>query len=374
MDDERIKLTQDIVDEIHQHRKRTQVGSIKLLKLFSDEAPKDLKHGVIDGLLNPNRKTVSQRHIDFILKSYRSLPDNNNVIIELTSELVQEITHHRKRTGVGSTKLINTFIDQAPKDLKYSNIECIAKYAQKTTKKNHVDFILNAYRSLPDNDEVIIELTPELVREIKYHQKRTGAGPIKLLKASAYQVPRGLKPSIISNILSLPLKTARQNHIDFILYTYRSLPDIDTYMIDDETIDEIKSHIERTGVGAQALLKGKRNRMPKGLNSTKIQTILKSGAGNVKREYVDFILNEYRTLPDWDDIYMKNNIELQNELRILAKKTDQPIKTIFRSRHDLPDGLSISCYSAWFNPKNPTSSIKREHYTYLIKLFKSLAG
>ena len=162
--------------------------------------------------------------------------------------------------------------------------------------------------------------------------------------------------------------------VDLLLSAYQSLPDNPRYMIDDKTIDEMKSHIKRTRLGVQALLRGKRHRTPKGFNSATIKSILLGKTKYVKREYVDFVLDEYRAVPDWDDVYIENNAHIRDELKSLASATGLPITRIFKSRDDLPDGLSIRSYVRWFHNKNPTRGINREHYAYLIKLFKSLAG
>lgn len=368
MDDQRIELTQDIVDEIRQHKKRTQVGSTKLLKIFLDDAPQSLNRSIIEHVSRFKKKTVRKKHLDFILTSYRSLPDNNDVMIELTPELVKEIKYHRERTGIGSTRLLNIFSDDVPKDLKYYMIDNILEFKQKTVRKTHLSFLQNSYHSLPENEVVTIN-QDELAQQIN----RTGLGINALEKHLQGKMPDDATIHTFKNIVNRQVKTAKKHHIDFLLSVYKSFPDNYRCMIGDKTIDEIKSHIQRTGLGVQALLKGKRHRIPKGLTAAKIQAALLNSARRVKREYIEFILNEYRTLPDWSDIYMENTAHIRNELKSLVNATGLPLARIFKSRDDLPDGLTIISYASWFKKTNPARGIKREHYTYLINLFKSLA-
>lgn len=59
----------------------------------------------------------------------------NDEIIELTQDIVDELRYHVKRTGVGSTKLLNIFANQAPQDLSRSIVERVLRFKKRLLKK-----------------------------------------------------------------------------------------------------------------------------------------------------------------------------------------------------------------------------------------------
>ena len=60
MDDEIIELTQDIVDELRYHAKRTGVGSTKLLNIFADEAPQNLIRSIVERVLRLKKRLLKK--------------------------------------------------------------------------------------------------------------------------------------------------------------------------------------------------------------------------------------------------------------------------------------------------------------------------
>lgn len=56
--------------------------------------------------------------------------------------------------------------------------------------------------------------------------------------------------------------------------------------------------MERTGVGANAILKNRRHEMPSGLNSQLIREWVRGNIKTYKQEYMDYLLELYKHLPD----------------------------------------------------------------------------
>lgn len=73
--------------------------------------------------------------------------------------------------------------------------------------------------------ENVIEITDKIIETILHHQHRTGVGPQKLLRGKRDVVPAGLSSSSVYNWIQRRAKTARKNHLDFILEEWSKLPD-----------------------------------------------------------------------------------------------------------------------------------------------------
>ena len=70
-----------------------------------------------------------------------------------------------------------------------------------------------------------IAITNEIIETLLYHQHRTGVGPQKLLRGKHEAMPVGLSSHHIHNWVRRSSKSARKEHLDFVLNEWEQLPD-----------------------------------------------------------------------------------------------------------------------------------------------------
>ncbi len=69
-----------------------------------------------------------------------------------------------------------------------------------------------------------IPVTSEIISQIKFHQKRTGVGPQKLLRAKRDSLPNGLSSSVIYNWINGKSTTAKEEFLQYVIRQYKALP------------------------------------------------------------------------------------------------------------------------------------------------------
>lgn len=70
-----------------------------------------------------------------------------------------------------------------------------------------------------------IHITDEVIEALLHHHHRTGVGPQKLLRGKRDIAPAGLSSSMVYNWIRRGSKTARKDHLEFILSQWGVLPD-----------------------------------------------------------------------------------------------------------------------------------------------------
>tara|TARA_R110002110_G_scaffold67928_8_gene184408 strand:- start:2122 stop:2589 length:468 start_codon:yes stop_codon:yes gene_type:complete len=121
-----------------------------------------------------------------------------------------------------------------------------------------------------------IEITEEIRAHLKAEQERTGAGIQRLFRGTNDVRPEGLKSSsIVHNWLNGTHKSARKDHVDWVVAAYRNFgtpkAQSSRITITDELRDQLVAEFERTGLGAVKLMRHARDSAPSSLNPIKIQ-------------------------------------------------------------------------------------------------------
>lgn len=63
-------------------------------------------------------------------------------------------------------------------------------------------------------------------------------------------------------------------------------------------LDELNAHKQRTNIGETALLGGKRGSLPKGLNGTMAQNIMRGLVVTARKDHIDCMLELWKAIPD----------------------------------------------------------------------------
>lgn len=175
-----IPITPEMFQELNGHLTRTGIAGKTLLGLF---------HGPLAGksatflssLKTGKKKTIFPEQWECLLGILSELPDKQhnpakqgmlaphapfktNMPQEkkpyisgrtrprdgaLTKEILDELMHHRDRTGIFQRKFVDTAPD-LPAGLSYSMIASWFAGTTKTAKPEHLEWVLQRYRSLPD--------------------------------------------------------------------------------------------------------------------------------------------------------------------------------------------------------------------------------
>lgn len=160
-----------------------------------------------------------------------------------------------------------------------------------------------------------ITITDEIRDELKQQKERTGTGERSLLKGKRADMPAGLSANITASWMDGQVRSARKSHLDYVLESWRSLPDSDRGLkrgrsfsedhhyvpISSEMLEAFHHEKERTGVGAHVLLKQAQDTVPEGLKPRMIVSWLNQEAKTARLELMDYVLDQYRQLPSRKD-------------------------------------------------------------------------
>jgi hypothetical protein len=111
-----------------------------------------------------------------------------------------------------------------------------------------------------------VELTDEMLDELKRLKRETGIGPMKLL-ARSQGVPENLNSAVINTWFNRKTVRAREAHIQFVLNAYSKIVPI--IPITPEMRDELNAGFTHTGYSPKSLLNCLDVR-PKGLSAALI--------------------------------------------------------------------------------------------------------
>ena len=142
--------------------------------------------------------------------------------IALTDRLVSVLRREIKRTGIGKVALCR-LLGQRSSGPTSSMIEAWLRGRAKTVKKSHIDFVLAELTKLPDDPSSAREhLTEEALSQLRALFAQTGIGPRPLLQG-APDLPEGLTERIVYAWLYRNTKTARKDHLDYVLSRLKTL-------------------------------------------------------------------------------------------------------------------------------------------------------
>ena len=230
-----------------------------------------------------SRKRISK---DQIYLDHKKMPPHASIRDALLSE--------RDRTGVGPTLLLNGARD-IPHGLNANKAGRWLSGWGVSARKDHIEYLLRRWRALPAVEYV--QLTSEIVRTLRTHKDRSGVGAHALLKHGSLP-PQGLNAAMVENWFSGTVKSAQKRHLDYMLAAYESLP---TDHTEDVAITpalrrELSALRRRTGIGPAALLSRQPDK-PEGLKAAIIRYWLDGTAKRARKDYLDYALKRWRSLP-----------------------------------------------------------------------------
>ncbi len=132
-----------------------------------------------------------------------------------------------------------------------------------------------------------IELTPEILAELRAERDRTSVGPQALLKP--YQdKPDGLNHPMITHWLGGRIKTAKREHVEFVRAAWSKLQSNRSIKITDELYNELIDMQSKSGINAEMMMRWtEASRV--GLSVSKIKHVLSGKAKLMREAQVEFM-------------------------------------------------------------------------------------
>lgn len=150
--------------------------------------------------------------------------------------------------------------------------------------------------------------------------------------------------------------------------------------ITEEIRNTLIAERDRTGIGPQALLNGKRHVMPKGLYGSTIQGWIRGASKSARKDYLDFALDEWAKLPDLKPgekrggkDYGSTYVEItQDQLVELHKYRELAFlpSAVFKLADEVPPGLTSSTVSNWLTGSTVTA--QPDHLSFVFETCRKL--
>jgi hypothetical protein len=356
-------------------KERTGVGPHALLSRAGD-VPRGLSITTILEWLNGARLTGRPRHIAWTLQTWRSLPSVSWV--EITPALLRTLKSERSRTGIGPKALISR-MPRLPDGLTSAIIATWFRRAARGARADHIAFVLDAYKALPDAENAPrVTITSELRRELIALRDRTGVGPQALLRARRDKPP-GLGADLILLWISGAVKSAREDHFAYVLRLWNGADPV--LPVTNDLRARLLEERRRTGISAAMLLRGDLG-APEGLKPSIVEGWLSGACKSARRSFLDHVMRRWQELPDGSASRSSGHGVRRGTARIIITdpmraelirerlRTGVLISLRLRRDPDAPEGLTPTMISGWL--KGKIRSARADHWNYVLNWWRAL--
>lgn len=156
--------------------------------------------------------------------------ERSQMLVPVTPKIISRLKSQQSRTGLSLPSLLKKQKELPP---GLTLAEAMAWFdmfgAVKMAEKSHLDFILECWSKESDakkrgEGRKRRKISKAYIKYLESEKLRTGVNPVQLLKQSD-SVPYGLTVFIIREWLRGTVTTAYPEYLDFVLKTYKALPD-----------------------------------------------------------------------------------------------------------------------------------------------------
>lgn len=145
-----------------------------------------------------------------------------------------------------------------------------------------------------------IEITATIKDELNDGMNRTGLGGRALMRGRRGEYPEGLTGAMIDKWRAGTIKSAKPAQLEWVLQAYRDWSPPLSAPLKPEKITLtpehrafLQSEVERTGLGAVAILRHAPKPLPEGLNHQKVQRWVSGDTKRVAKANWEFVLRLY---------------------------------------------------------------------------------
>ena len=314
----RVPVTEAMRAELRYLKDATGVGPRALMRQAPQSIPRGLRSHTIQTWLDGLVKTARIEHWQYVLDAWHSLPRQ----IVITDDMRAQLQTLRASGGMGVTRLLRLTAKPVPPGLKASTVNRWLNGKAKTACSDHWHYILDAWESLvqsiaartnsadtpPPSPQKVpappppprpqrVPVTESIRRRLQEQKERTCLGPSAFITAAGDR-PKGLGQASIAGWLSGTAKTARADHLAFVLRRWPELPA--RIAITEDMRQAMKTERDRTGVTPFNLLKDDAE-APGQLSCGAIANWLSGATATALEHHLDYVLSKWRSLPDGPD-------------------------------------------------------------------------
>lgn len=161
--DGRIEITEEIRTKLVEEKRRTGVGPYKLLGKLRHAKSEGLRAYMIDNWISGDTVTAYSNHLDYVIRLWAVLPDAPEMVL-LMPHHIDEMRFHQRRTCIGPVNILK-IADDVPEGMHWN---CVNKWLSSTVRsvqKQHLEYALNLWRSLPPHADYTGPLSYEPEQE-----------------------------------------------------------------------------------------------------------------------------------------------------------------------------------------------------------------
>jgi len=212
-----------------------------------------------------------------------------------------------------------------------------------------------------------IPITEDIINTLTAHKERTGCASIALMKYACDRAPDGLKPILIDSWLAKRIKSARKDHVEYVLQLWVSLEDNKTVAIDDTVRAKLTSERDRTGIQVTSLLKGRKD-VPRGLRTSVASKYISGCRKTMPQEHLTYLLKAWREEPD--DIMALHEVVL-DKLKAHEQRTGLNAHALPHDKlHQSPGDFKCEMITAWLSCE--IKSARSDYINFVLKAWESV--
>lgn len=225
-----------------------------------------------------------------------------------------------------------------------------------------------------------VTVTDDIRRSLRAHKARSGFGTTRLLRGLE-SIPPGLNPQIIESWIRGDAKTARRDHLRFVLAEWDRKLAVEIVEITPAFLSALLQEKERTGYGAIRLLRDTPGK-PDGLTKHMVEAWLAGGTRSARTDHVEFVLQAWRSkgtrkTPKRPRRNLATNSDYvillpKDREYLLAQKnrTGRGTHSLLATAPDVPDGLTPRVIQGWLDGR--CRKARKAHLAYVRKLWRRL--
>lgn len=277
---ERKRVTDNLLRQLHKLKAEANIGSVALLKKVSG-TPDGLNAKTIDNLLSGKISTIRLDYLNFILSAYKSLTKQEYIII--SEEQRQLLCFYQEKSGLKPQALLKGAGTEIPVGLNSTIIKKWLKEPGITARKDHFKFVLIKWgETLQSTARTRIDsrLRSEIIARFKVLQ----ISPEAFMR-NTKNIPPGLNAPLIRSWILGKTKSARKDHINFVL---NSIPVGSFMSLDEEKLETIRCLKNKSNISVRLLAQMKD--LPNGLDERRINLILGGRVQKIKKDHYQGLL------------------------------------------------------------------------------------
>lgn len=326
---------------------------------------------------------------------------------------MDEISAHVARLGRSLGRIFQAYAaGNVPQDLNTDILSRWMRGQARFAKARHVGFVLQMLRDArpvasdedpqPEVARGRIVIDDALISQIEGFIAQTGMGASAMLRGRRHETPRGLSSGMVASWLRGKVKSARKDHVDFMLRIWgehlaQMEGQLDAAALSSSStsssscvsrarrkprprlgakdrahyvpvtqgyIDTIHAHRARTGLGHHDILKRYAAEKPDMLDAVMVHGWLNKRVFRADPAHLEFLSDAYARTPQ---IYMDFDAGKQAALLRLSTRTGTSPMMVLRGASDVPDGLDAPMIARWVG-RYPPKKIRLDFYQYFVAL------